>query len=97
MHTKTYLILEHGSSKSPHSRKDKVEFVVFLSAVRWSVFRGQEDLQQVAEYLEHAHFLHLSYLLEAMLECLQTQRNITLKKNGEVGLFELDFTPVSAR
>ena len=95
MCTKNYLILEHGSPKSPHSCKDKVEFVVFLRAVRWSVIRGQEDLQQVAEHLEHAHFLHRSYLLEAMLECLQTRRNITLKENGEVGLFGLDFTLVN--
>ena len=83
-----YLILEDKSSKGPNSCKHKVQFIHILGSVRGGVFGSEESLQQVAQCLDHAHFLHRCDLLElARPNVVQEDRDILVKQDGQVRPF----------
>ena len=60
------------------------------------MFGSEESLQQVAQCLDHAHFLHRCDLLElARPDGVQEDRDILVKQDGQVGPFRLDFTALN--
>jgi len=55
----------------------------------WSILRRQNTLEQITEHLQVTDVSHWCDLLESGASCLQTDRHVLVKQNGEVGALRL--------